>query len=200
MMKLDLHIHSSDRSACGRSSETEQIESALAAGLDGIAFTDHHRLAPYPHLVDLNRKYAPFKIYSGIEITADHEDWLVLGIQDPALESELWDYEGLHRLVRQKGGIIVLAHPYRYQSKIQVDLNRLPPDAIELRSRNTPAQYEGLIREAASLLNLLLMCNSDAHYYKDIGAYYNEIPGMVENDAGLVRTILALKSARLADS
>jgi histidinol phosphatase-like PHP family hydrolase len=165
----------------------------MAAGLDGMAFTDHHRLVSIPHLADLNRRYAPFKIYSGIEITADHEDWLVLGIQDPALESEEWDYEGLHRLVRQKGGFIVLAHPYRYQPQIHVDLKRLPPDAIELKSRNTPVQYDKLIRGAASSLNLLLMCNSDAHYYKDVGAFYNEVPGPVESDAELINTLLGMK-------
>lgn len=40
-MKIDLHVHSSERSACGQAGEEEQIEAAMAAGLNALVFTDH---------------------------------------------------------------------------------------------------------------------------------------------------------------
>ena len=43
-MKIDFHVHSSERSACGGASEESQIQAAIVAGLDAIVFTDHQRL------------------------------------------------------------------------------------------------------------------------------------------------------------
>ncbi|MBE0699700.1 MAG: PHP domain-containing protein, partial [Anaerolineaceae bacterium] len=74
-MKIDLHVHARERSTCAIDGEESQIRAAIAAGLDGIAFTDHHRLVGCDRLEVLRKHYAPFKIYTGIEITADHEDW-----------------------------------------------------------------------------------------------------------------------------
>ncbi len=195
-MKIDLHVHASERSDCARVSEADQIKAARAAGLDGLAFTDHHRLASTTHLAELNQKAAPFKVFTGIEITADHEDWLVFGVNDPALESQLWDYPSLRRFVRRMGGVIILAHPYRYQPEIRADVIGLPPDGIELKSRNTPRQYEALIRGVAATLGLALLCNSDAHLRGDIGDFYNEFPGEIADDHDLVRTLLSLKPAK----
>ncbi len=79
-MKIDLHVHASERSSCAVSGEESQIRAAIAAGLDGIAFTDHHRLVNPQRLEQLRQRYAPFKIYTGIEITANKEDWLVFGV------------------------------------------------------------------------------------------------------------------------
>ncbi len=112
-MKIDLHVHSKERSVCGRASEEEQIRAAIDAGLDAIVFTDHHRLISAERLQQLNEKYAPFRIFGGIEITLDGEDVLILGVQDPALESMNWSYPSLHAFVRARGGFIALAHPFR---------------------------------------------------------------------------------------
>jgi histidinol phosphatase-like PHP family hydrolase len=67
-MKTDLHVHAKERSACGQSSEEEMIQAALACGLDGLAFTDHHRLVSPARLEELNRAYASFRVFCGIEI------------------------------------------------------------------------------------------------------------------------------------
>ena len=36
-MKVDLHVHTKERSPCGRSSAVEQIQAAVSAGLGAIA-------------------------------------------------------------------------------------------------------------------------------------------------------------------
>ena len=79
-MRIDLHVHSSQRSGCARSTEAEQIAAARRRGLDALAFTDHHRLVPPEHLERLNDLHAPFRIFSGIEIEVAEEHLVVLGV------------------------------------------------------------------------------------------------------------------------
>jgi hypothetical protein len=38
-VKVDLHVHTQERSPCARASEDEQIQAAIAAGLDAIFIT-----------------------------------------------------------------------------------------------------------------------------------------------------------------
>ena len=65
-MKIDLHVHASERSACCITSEEGQIRAAIRNGLDGLAFTDHHRLVLPKRLEQLNKKFAPFIIFGGV--------------------------------------------------------------------------------------------------------------------------------------
>lgn len=192
-MKIDLHVHAKERSACAVVGEEAQIQAAIASGLDAIAFTDHHRLVPAERLLQLNQRYAPFKIFSGIEITADEEDWLVLGLSDPVLERLDWHYPDLAVFVRRLGGFIALAHPFRYADFIQVNINSLPPDGIEVRSVNTRGEREGEIRKIAARLHLAALQNSDAHTVTPIGRYYNELPDILDGNAGLVASLMKLK-------
>jgi histidinol phosphatase-like PHP family hydrolase len=172
-MKIDFHVHTSERSACATAPAAEQIKKAIAAGLNGIAITDHHHLVHPLELIKYNQIYAPFKIFGGIEITAESEDWLVLGLSEPNLESENWSYADLQRYVRSKGGIIILAHPYRYRQHISVDLSANPPDAIEIRSNNIRIENVPRILQLASQLHLPTVCNSDAHSTSNLGRYFN---------------------------
>jgi len=172
-MKIDLHVHSKERSACGRASEEEQIRAAMAAGLDAIVFTDHHRLAPLERLAELNDRYAPFRIFGGIEINTNGEDVLVLGLHDAALESSKWAYADLHAFVREHGGFIILAHPFRYHPQVTIEVERFVPDAIEVHSINTSLKAEDRIREIASRLGIPVLCNSDAHSTDALGTHYN---------------------------
>ncbi len=195
-MKIDLHVHTSDRSSCGKSTEEEQICAAIDAGLDGIAFTDHDRLVPLAHLHGLNDKYAPFRIFGGIEVTIwDRrqlgviEHLLVLGVHDDMLENYHWSYPELHTFVRKRGGFIAVAHPFRFHSDIELELGGFPPDGIEAYSRNTPKHEERRILDLAQQLDAYLLSNSDAHHNKALGKYYNVLDRIPLNDQELVEIL-----------
>jgi predicted metal-dependent phosphoesterase TrpH len=192
-VKIDLHVHAQERSDCAKVGEQHQIQAAQRAGLGGLVFTDHNRLVPAERLAALNQKYAPFRIFTGIEVDADQEHWLVIGVRDALLEKTGWHYPELRDFVLWRGGFIALAHPFRYAPEIRVDLDRYPPDGIELKSFNTPAKYEDKIRATAARLGLALLQNTDAHFDGQIGAYYNEIPGEPRGDKELVATLHGLK-------
>ncbi|HMN62109.1 MAG TPA: PHP-associated domain-containing protein [Anaerolinea sp.] len=192
-MKVDLHVHASERSGCAIHGEEAMIQAALSCGLNGMAFTDHHRLVEPARLAELNEKYAPFHIYPGIEITADDEDWLVLGAYDLALEREDWHYPQLASFTRSIGGIIILAHPYRYAPRIHVDLKTCPPDGIEGRSNNTPPMREAEIRRMAATLGMAVLSNSDAHSVRAVGSYYNVVPGPLNGTRALLEQLKQVK-------
>jgi histidinol phosphatase-like PHP family hydrolase len=193
--KIDLHVHAAERSGCATAYEEAQIRAAIDAGLHGLAFTDHHAMPSSERLDELNRKYHPFHIYAGIEITANQEDWLVLGLRDPELARAAgWAYTELVEYVREKGGFIVLAHPYRYADQVQVEMNGNAPDAIEYRSNNTPVGREGDIRSLAANLGAAPLCNSDAHNPKVLGRYFNLLAELPQDDRRLVEVLMGLKS------
>ena len=195
-VKLDLHVHAAERSGCATTYEEDQIRAAIATGLQGMAFTDHFTLVERGRLAELNRRYAPFRIYTGIEVTSDREDWLVLGLYDEALQSQGWRYTELAAFVRERGGYIVLAHPFRYASTIQVDIETTPPDGIEVRSVNTPAAREEDIRALAARLGIALLSNSDAHKSANVGRYYNELPELPDDDAHLVDALRVMVKSK----
>jgi len=172
-MKIDLHVHTQERSSCGKSSEEEQIRAAMAMGLDAIVFTDHDRLAPPGRLQELNNNYAPFKVFGGIEVSIGNEHLLVLGVHDYSLESCRWSYPALHRFVRERGGFIAVAHPFRFNPDLQLDLEHFPPDALEGCSNNIAPQNNPRIWDLAERLGVPVLCNSDAHRTDTLGRYYN---------------------------
>lgn len=172
-MKIDLHVHTKDRSFCGNSTEEEQIRAAIDAGLDAIVFSDHDRLAPRARLQELNRKYAPFRIFGGIEISIGNEHILVLGVHDCALETRRWLYPELHGFVRKYEGFIAIAHPFRFNPNVKLDLERFPPDAIEVYSNNIAKHTEARLLSLAEQLGVPILSNSDGHHTGVLGPYYN---------------------------
>lgn len=191
-MKIDLHVHTKERSACGQSSEEEMIQAAIAYGLDGLAFTDHHCLIPPERLAELNRKYAPFRLFGGIEIAVvEGEDVLVLGVHDAMLEAREWTYSDLFAFVRAREGFLVLAHPFRFRDVINVDIEACPPDAIEIHSRNIGVCDEPQIVITLERLGLRPLCNSDAHIADHVGIYYNRLERVPQDEAELLEILRA---------
>jgi len=191
MLKIDLHVHTNELSLCGKSPAAAMIESAIAHGLDALMLTDHDRLQPPARLQALKQRYAPFRIYGGVEVTVGSEHVLVLGIQDPTLEAGDWRYPELHRFVRARRGFMALAHPFRYQNTIDVDIEQYPPDALEGYSWNTPPRYIEQISALAQRLDIPLLADSDAHHVERFGFYYNLVHGYPPDEQALLEALRA---------
>lgn len=191
MMKVDLHVHTRERSACAQSTETAMIESAISRGLDALVFTDHDRLMSPTRLQKLNRRYAPFRIFGGVEVTVGNEHVLVIGLQHPYLEAGDWRYPQLHEFVHTHGGFMALAHPYRYRNYIDLDIKRYPPDAIEGYSWNTPLDAAPRIYALARQLGIPVLANSDAHHVERLGNYYNQLTAWPVDEAALITALRA---------
>lgn len=184
-MLIDLHVHCSERSACGRSGEEEMVESAVGFGLGGIFFTDHDRNAPAGRLSELNARFAPFKIFRGIEVSAEGEHIVVPGLESRELEKrDLWAYAVLRRFVSDCEGFMILAHPYRY-GPVSDEVFRNPPDAIELRSGN----IEPAIAEAAERMGCGRVCASDAHQAGNVGMHHIALEEPVRNEEEVISAL-----------
>ena len=192
-MKIDLHVHSYERSGCAISSEKDQIEAAIAKGLDGIAFTDHASQRSKFHIDLLNEKYAPFKIFTGVEVEAYDagEHILVLGVPDMEKACEYhWTYPELYTFVRERDGYMAMAHLYRYVNYVQSDVYQYVPDALEAYSANINARNTPAIQALADELGVKTIVTSDAHSTKQVGMYYVELHKKVQTDAELVQELI----------
>jgi len=192
MPKIDLHVHAQERSHCAHAGEESVIQAAIDYGLDGLVFTDHHRFVPPERLDELNRIYQPFGVFGGIEISlVEKEDVLVYGVRDPALEERGWDYVRLYDFVRQRGGFLIHAHPFRYRDPIGFPINRFPPDGIECHSLHVGLENSERVTEIAERLGLLQVCTSDAHRAEHVGIYYAEMERMPRDEDDLVEMLRA---------
>lgn len=191
-MKIDLHVHCSERSSCSIATEKQHIQSAIEHGLDAIVITDHNKLVPMEHLKELNEKYYPFKIFGGVEIrTEPHgDDVLVIGPTDKILEEQKWTYEKLYKFVKTHGGFIALCHPYRYGNTVNIDIATFVPDAIEINSTNIGKCDKELIETLADRLKTKLIGNSDGHCHLHTAIYYNIIDAFPETEKELGRALL----------
>jgi hypothetical protein len=122
-------------------------------------------------------------------VSLPEEHVVVLGIQNPALESLDWEYEALWRFVHKEGGFMTLAHPFRFHDPIGVPIERFPPDAIEVFSINTAVCNEKRIREIAGKLGIRLLSDSDSHTTATVGKFYNQLAGNIATDTALIEAL-----------
>jgi hypothetical protein len=169
------------------------VRSAIERGLDGLAFSDHHRLMPEDLRAELNGEFAPFRVYSGVEMNVAPADThvLVFGVSDPALEYGDWRYDNLHTFVRDRGGYLVLAHPFRENTTIEIDMDAHPPDGIELFSPNIPPDACHRIRVLASRLRLAMFSHSDGHGISTTGGFFNTCNRMPDDNDDILRALKA---------
>jgi predicted metal-dependent phosphoesterase TrpH len=181
------------------------IVAAKDFGLDAICFTEHNVLTPPERVAEMNERHAPLKVFSGVEIAVTYyEHCLVLGASDTELGRRGWTYEDLWRFTRDSGGHLTLCHPFRFGDEIEIDIDRFPPDAIEVRSVHTAADDEELIRATAERVGARLVSNSDAHFAKWVGVFHVKLARLAEDERDLAAILgagdyeLASDDARVA--
>lgn len=196
MLFVDFHVHTSLLSGCASSSPKDQVESAIGRGIDCMFITEHMQLFPQDRIDALNEKYAPFRVYQGIEVTvrgSSWDDFVVIGVHDKAIEGEDWTYRDLWHFVKARGGAIILAHPYRYSDKVEPGIFDLKPDAVEVLSSNIGTfKYEKRL-ELAEKLGVPVVTNSDSHHVSTTGCYSNRFPDDAWSEELIVDHLLAGK-------
>ena len=105
-------------------------------------------------------------LYRESTINEDFPLYMDMSIVWPTIEE-------LRDIIHENGGLIFLAHPYKYGNKEVKDLlNKAIPyiDGIEIYNENTEEEIEYLYNYAKNN-NLLMSCGSDFHGNN----YHNEI-------------------------
>lgn len=181
-MLIDLHVHSSAISPCGRLPFDAIVDSAREAGIGAMVLSNHYvsSFAPQEEFPAFARRFADeyeraaeygervgVRVLFGIELSIRglHAHFPIYGVEPEFLWENpyLFDYS-LPRLsdaVHAAGGIVVQAHPFRKNNELQ-DLSYL--DGIEL---NCHPGYDGPLYERIAPLarehGLFVTCGSDYH-------------------------------------
>jgi hypothetical protein len=190
----ETHLHTCQGSACGVSRGREYVKRYKDLGYAGIIITDHFfngnsavdRSLPWDKWVNRYcRGYEDAReegarrgldVFFGWEETFDGDDYLVYGLDREWLlkhpESRAWSRKAQFETVRQYGGCVIQAHPFRqhyYISRVTLSPNCV--DGVEAANAgNMEQSYDALARVYAQKLRLPVTAGSDIHDAETIRA------------------------------
>lgn len=193
-MKIDLHVHTSEMSACAGMSAEETIKGYAQAGFDGIALTNHYNSwtqwwvyetygiggedyysaykKHWEEAVRLGERYG-VKVFFGCELkmNSSNNDYLVYGAPDAFLRrnnEDLWKMSAgdVGRIAKEQGFLFYQAHPFRDHMQIT------PPHelfGVEIKNANPRHDSRNEIAAAwAEKFHLPGISGSDCHQPEDI--------------------------------
>lgn len=179
-MRFDLHIHSNYSPDSGLEVD-DILRMAVKKGLDGIAICDHDTLTGSFHArkraIELN---LPLLVLPAVEVSTNRGHLIVLGVREN-IPSGLDPQETI-KIAKQKGGVVIAAHPFKIRSIGNVD--GLDVDAIETFNSRCIFGENKKAQKMAIELNIPQVGGSDSHMLATIGSGYTEID--TEPDEGSV--------------
>jgi len=197
-MHIDLHIHTSPRSACSYLDPLELIHKARRLKLDGICLTEHQVLWDIGDVEKLARD-GGIKIFRGNEFTTNQGDILVFGfykdIKDLLMIQELRDE------VKAAGGFMIAAHPFRgfktfgigqLQMTVEQACQRKAlefADALEVGNGKLSPDENDMARKVAEKLDLPGTGGSDAHRVDEVGKWVTVFEKEIRDERELVQAL-----------
>lgn len=171
MAKFDLHIHTY-YSKCGVDSPKTMVKMAISKKLDGIAITDHNTTVGALQAMKNNQELT---VIPGIEVSTRDGEILGLGITQRLPEGK--SAQETIDLIRDRGGIAVIPHPYDLlRSSIGFGIRMLKFDAIEVYNSNLVLPFANrLAKKAAEKEGYSTIAGSDAHIATAVGNAYTII-------------------------
>ena len=199
-MRIDLHIHTSPRSACSYIDPLDLIQEARRLELDGICLTEHQVLWDADD-VDKLAGEGGIKIFRGNEFTTNQGDMLVFGFYQDI--KELMMIQELSEKVKAAGGFMIAAHPFRgfktfgigqLQMTVEQACQRKAlefVDAIEVGNGKLSPDENDMAQKVAEKLGLPGTGGSDAHRVDEIGKWLTVFEKEIRNEEELVRELHA---------
>ena len=180
-MRFDLHIHSNYSSDSGLSVD-DILKRAVEKGLDGIAICDHNTITgsylARKRVTELN---IPLLVLPGVEVSTSKGHLIVLGVREN-IQPGLTPLETI-RMARQKGGIIIAAHPFKKNSIGNVE--GMDIDAIETFNSRCVFGENKKAEKMAIELGKPQVGGSDSHIIGTIGIGYTEIDSEPDEESVL---------------
>jgi predicted metal-dependent phosphoesterase TrpH len=205
-MRIDLHIHTSPRSACSHLGLPELIETVNHRKLDGICLTEHQAVWDPEEAKKLAADGA-IKVFRGNEFTTNQGDILVFGFDEDI--KELLTIQELHQAVNGAGGFMIAAHPFRGFKTFGIGQLHMTVeqacqrkmfefvDAIEIGNGKLSDDENDMARKVAEKLGLPGTGGSDAHRVDEVGRWVT----VFEKDIATEQELLAeLRAGRFSAS
>ena len=172
-MRLELHVHTvhSIDSSIGINQLSKWC--SQQSKLEGIAITDHDSVEGYKQLMRSVIHEDNFLIIPGIEISYVHGHVLILNVFEKP-KRPIMTVEEITDFAKDQGGIVIIAHPYRFNGLKNV-AEDFPADAVEILNPTASQEENRLAKLLAESRNLPGVAGSDAHRIEDIGRVINQI-------------------------
>lgn len=187
MYHYETHLHTREASACAITSAAEYPAFYKSQGFDGIFITDHFfngNCAIPRHLNDWERminefcrgyeiaKVAgdaiDFPVFFGWEANFQGDEFLIYGLDKDWLMNhpDILSYNRTKQydIIRQDGGLVVQAHPFRERSYINtIRLNPYTCDAMEAYNSGNPDWQNHNAEIYCTENNIFMTAGSDIH-------------------------------------
>ena len=189
MYRYELHMHTLEGSACGRSGGAEMVEFYASLGYSGMVVSDHfyhgntapsRELSWEEYMTAFAEGYyqckkaaegLDFDVFFGVEERLiDYSEYIILGLEPEwhLQHPELRHMFGTDFLetVRAAGGFVIHAHPFRerpYMKNERIYLTPAHVDAIEVKNCGNPPENDRRAYEYAKQLNKPMTGGSDNH-------------------------------------
>jgi hypothetical protein len=198
MINVDLHVHTNY--SFDSSIQPKTIVEQLYARpfIKAVAITDHNRIDGYHKVKQLASAYPDILIIPGVEITTFEGDLIVLGTAE--LPSQPWTVENVIDFAKERGSLVVVAHPYRAYG-LGDSAKNYYVDAIEVLNGALSSQLNKMAENLAKEMGLPGVAGSDAHNSGELWSVYTEVQASSDVDEilkaiknGLVRVFSKRKS------
>ena len=199
---IDLHIHTVVGSMDSDISPRRLVEQAQAAGLTGVAVTEHLSLWPPEKVEELRRESGLF-VVNAKEWSTDMGHIIVIGLDREV--KNILRVQQLREAAQAQGAYMILAHPFRYfpgasnflfggnrnseglgiEELAQHSLFELV-DAVEVLNGGCIARENDLALAVARHLGKAGTAGSDAHISSEIGRYATAFEREIGSEAELL--------------
>ncbi len=192
-MKIDLHNHTSPASSCSGISPEDLLREAVAAGLDGIAITEHGNFNSAGAVRRIAARLG-LRVFVGIECATDGGHVLAFGVQPPyPAKPRPMPLATTIDWIHSQGGVAVIAHPFRAFGEFS-PRDRLASiadafDAMEVvNAHNSPDENEAALA-AQRQLGLVAVAGSDTHEPGRVGQAFTVFDDDIADEAALADAI-----------
>ena len=198
MIRADLHIHTKYSTDASIPPRTIVDQLYAHSSIKVIAITDHNTLEGYRKVRELASAYKDILIIPGVEVSTAEGDIIILGTEE--LPNAPWKAQNVIDFARDKGGLLVVPHPYRAYG-LGDSARKYAFDAIEILNSASTPQVNKLAENLAKTMGLPGVAGSDAHQVNELWTVYTEVQASCDIDEvlkairkGLVRIASTGKS------
>lgn len=195
MISIDLHLHT--RFSGDATLRPKLIVDQLHAHplIKGVAITDHDTLRGYNEVSKMAAIYEDVLIVPGIEVSTREGHINILGVEEKP--GDWLTIEDAVDFAKERGGIIVVPHPYR-ASGIGERVRDIPADAIEILNPHSTYKQNRMAEELSRSKGVPAVAGSDAHEPGELWVAYTEVEAEPTVEAVLRGIRERLVKAKLA--